>query len=203
MIFRVTLEVEAPGKIAFIDRDGTLIRDDGYLSDPEEIHEINEARASLVRLKEEGWCLFLISNQAGLAKGIISREDFDRVRRRFEELFDPLGEIFKGVFYCPHHRDGTVPYLRRECQCRKPGTTMVEGALSVLDSVPPPSHIYVVGDKRTDIILGKRMGFRTILTLTGHGRNEKELIRDPLHFPDFMVSDFDEAVTLLTERVKT
>ncbi len=203
MIFRVSLKDGDPEKIAFIDRDGTLILDEGYLSDPEEIHEIKGARESLARLKDEGWCLFLISNQAGLAKGIIAREEFDRVRRKFEELFDPRGEIFDGIFYCPHHQDGVVPSLRRECRCRKPGTYMVEGALSLLNRVPPTSHIYVVGDKRSDIILGKRMGFRTILPLTGYGSEEKEKIREPLHFPDFIVRDFDEAVTILTERVKS
>jgi len=200
MIFRVNIKRKMPERVIFIDRDGTLIRDDGYLDDPEGIHEIGCSSESLKILAEKNWALFIVSNQAGLAKGIITRDQFDEVRRRFEALFDPAGELFDGVFYCPHHRDGMVPPLRKDCRCRKPGPLMVETALSFLVTVPPAKDIFVVGDKLTDVLLGKGSGFTTIMTMTGYGKEEMKNIDESNLLPDYLVKDFDEAVYLLTKR---
>ncbi len=200
MIFRLNVRTRKPKKVVFVDRDGTLIDDDGYLSDPDEIRVIGDAVESLKRLKKEECAVFLVSNQAGVAKGIIPIEKFHRVRRKFESMFDPEGEIFDGIFYCPHHVEGVIPQLRLKCRCRKPETGMVELAVAMLEELPLPGDIYVVGDKYSDVLLGKRMGWKSVLVLTGYGRVEKELIDDPFGYPDIIAKDFDEAVKIIIER---
>ncbi len=201
MIFRVNIKMKEPDGIAFIDRDGTLIEDSGYLSDPADMREIGDSILSLAKLKESGFAIFIISNQAGLAKGIIRMEEFFRVKRRFEEMFDPFMEILDGVFYCPHHVEGTVEDLRGSCGCRKPGTMMLDTALGFLNSLPPSDRVFTVGDKTIDIMVGKKKGFKTILVETGYGRGDKDKITDPEMFPDFIARDFDEAVAIMTERL--
>lgn len=201
MIFRVHVTNKEPEGVILIDRDGTLIEDNGYLSDPAGVIPIGNAVKSLEVIKNTGCALFLISNQAGLAKGRIRGEEFDRVRRRFEAIFDPRGTIFDGIFYCPHHVEGIVRGLKRECPCRKPGNLMVETALSLLRKVPGPDKIFTIGDKTIDIMVGKKNGFQAILVETGYGSEDKDKIEDPFMMPDYLVRDFDEAVSILSERI--
>lgn len=201
MIFRVNIKIHKPEKVVFVDRDGVLIEDEGYLKDPDDIKPINCSVNSLRILRNRRFAIFLISNQAGLAKGIIREDKFHDIRRRFEEIFDQGGKVFDGTFYCPHHVEGKVSALKKDCRSRKPGTEMIETAMGFLRKVPPLSHIYLIGDKVTDIMAGKTMGFRTIMVLTGYGNNDLEKIQDPFLYPDHIADNFDEAVMLITERI--
>ncbi|RMG57324.1 MAG: HAD-IIIA family hydrolase [Deltaproteobacteria bacterium] len=200
MIFRVNVRVKKPERVVFLDRDGTIIRDDGYLSDAGKIEVFEGAREALRKMREKGCALFLVSNQAGVAKGIIPVRAFHEVRREFERVIDPEGEIFDGFFYCLHHPEGKIPSLSFSCPCRKPGTAMVETALSFIESPPPAEKMYVVGDKYSDVLLGKRSGIKSVLVLTGYGSREKEIIDDPLGLPDFIAVDVSEAAEIILER---
>jgi D-glycero-D-manno-heptose 1,7-bisphosphate phosphatase len=201
MIFRVNVKQKEPEKVAFIDRDGTLIEDNGYLSDPAKMRPIGDSISSLNKLRDSGFALFLISNQAGLAKGKIKIEEFRQVKRKFEEMFDPKMTIFDGIFYCPHHVEGIVGGLKGICACRKPGTLMLDTALRFLRKVPPPQSVFTIGDKTIDIMVGKNKMFQTILVETGYGMGDKEKITEPLMFPDYIAADFDEAVSIMSERL--
>lgn len=201
MIFRVHIKQREPKMVAFIDRDGTLIEDNGYLSDPANVRPIGESVSSLNKMKDAGFAIFLISNQAGIAKGKIKMHEFRQVTRTFEEMFDPKMRIFDGIFYCPHHVEGIVGGLKRSCACRKPGTLMLDTALNFLKKVPPPHRIFTVGDKTIDIMVGKKKMFQTILVETGYGRGDKEKITEPLNFPDYVAADFDEAATIMSESI--
>lgn len=179
--------------IVFFDRDGTLIEDTGYLSDPRDVKEIPGAAEGLCRLSREGYALAVVSNQAGLAKGKFGEEQMDAVHRAFVDLFRAGGVEFAAVEYCPHHPEGSVGKYRVACGCRKPSTGMAEKVLALLGK-PVSYTIWVVGDKMTDILMGRKLRAKTILVATGYGESERvEGERSGLR-PDLFVSGIREAV---------
>jgi D-glycero-D-manno-heptose 1,7-bisphosphate phosphatase len=154
--------------IVFLDRDGTLIEETGYLSDPGLLKENPGAAESLGRLAREGYVLAVVSNQAGLAKGRFREEQMEAVHRAFVDYFRARGVEFAAVEYCPHHPEGVVERYRMVCDCRKPAPGMAEKVLKSLGA-PASSRIWVVGDKMSDILMGKRLRAETILVATGYG----------------------------------
>lgn len=185
--------------IVFLDRDGTLIEEVGYLSDPGKIREIPGAAESLTRLSGAGYLVAVVSNQAGLAKGKFGEREFDAVHSAFLERFRSRGVRFDAVEYCPHHPDGVVERFRASCSCRKPGTGMAERILARFD-VPAEWPRFAVGDKMTDIRMGTRLGARTILVETGYGAEERRAgERDGIR-PDAVVAGIREAVDWILAR---
>src|SRR3989304_5036887 len=119
--------------IVFLDRDGTLIEEVGYLSDPRKVSEIPGAAESLLRLSGEGFALAVLSNQAGLAKGKFQEDQMEAVHRAFVELFRAKGVEFAAVEYCPHHPEGSVEKYRAACDCRKPSPGLAQKVLTRTD----------------------------------------------------------------------
>ncbi len=158
--------------IVFLDRDGTLIEEAGYLADPREVREIPGAAESLSRLRGEGFSLAVVSNQAGLAKGRFVENQMEAVHRSFVNLFRAKGVEFDAIEYCPHHPEGSVKKYRTACKCRKPFTGMAERVLSTLE-VPASCTMWMVGDKMTDVQMGQRLEAKTILVATGYGVAER------------------------------
>jgi len=158
--------------IVFLDRDGTLIEDAGYLADPAGVRILPGAVEGLRRLAARGYALAVVSNQAGLARGKFSRKEMVAVHRAFVDAFRKAGVAFDAVEYCPHHPDGAVARYRRVCACRKPGTALADAILRRL-AVPDECPRWVVGDKMTDILLGLRLRARTVLVATGYGAQER------------------------------
>lgn len=179
--------------VVFLDRDGTLIEEVGYLSDPDRLKEIPGAAESLSRLARAGYAVAVVSNQAGLAKGKFGEAQMEAVHRAFVEHFREKRVEFDGVEYCPHHPDGTVEKYRSACGCRKPGTEMAERILARLGA-PASCSLWVVGDKMSDVLMGKKLSASTILVATGYGGNaraegERQGVR-----PDAFVPSIREAV---------
>lgn len=185
--------------IVFLDRDGTLIEEVGYLSDPGRIREIPGAAESLVRLSAAGYFVAVVSNQAGLAKGKFGEREFEEVHRAFLERFRSRGVRFDAVEYCPHHPDAVVERFRDSCACRKPGTGMAERILARF-AVPAAWPRFAVGDKMTDIRMGKRLGARTILVETGYGAEEQRAGERDGILPDAVVPGIREAVEWILAR---
>jgi D-glycero-D-manno-heptose 1,7-bisphosphate phosphatase len=185
--------------IAFLDRDGTLIEEVGYLSDPTMVREIPGAAESLMRLSGGGVLIAVVSNQAGLARGKFGETEFDAVHRAFLERFRSRGVRFDAVEYCPHHPEGVVERFRASCDCRKPGTGMAERILDRL-GVPAEWSRFAVGDKMTDILMGKRLGARTILVETGYGMEERRIVAKDGILPDVVVPGIREAVDWILAR---
>ena len=158
--------------IVFLDRDGTLIEEVGYLRDPSDVRILPGAAEALRVLSREGFLLAVVSNQAGMAKGIFTGAEMESVHRRFVSAFGAEGVVFDAVEYCPHHQEGTVEAYRQACGCRKPGTGLAEEILLRLD-VPESCPRFVVGDKMSDIAMGIRLGASTVLVGTGYGNAEK------------------------------
>jgi D-glycero-D-manno-heptose 1,7-bisphosphate phosphatase len=157
--------------IVFLDRDGTLIEEVGYLRDPADVRILPGATEALRRLAARGHLLAVVSNQAGLARGKFTRKEMEAVHRSFVAAFRKEGVTFDAVEYCPHHPEGAVPEYRKACACRKPGTGLAEAILRRL-GVDDACPRWVVGDKMTDILFGFRIGARTVLVATGYGTVE-------------------------------
>jgi len=144
----------------FLDRDGTLIEDISYLGDPSKVALLPGAVDSLARLASVGYALVVISNQAGVARGLISEADVRGVNARMAELLVAQGVQLDGIYYCPHH-----PKFTGACECRKPGTGMIDCASRDLGLDLASS--WMVGDSLGDVEAGRKAGARSILVRTG------------------------------------
>lgn len=152
----------------FLDRDGTIIRDRHYLADPGEVVLIPGAAEAIRRLAAGGYLVVMVSNQSGVARGMFPEAAVVQVNRRVQELLEREGAFLDGVYYCPHHPDGTVAEYRRCCGCRKPAPGM--GLRAAREHGILLSESYMIGDKAEDVQFGKSCGMKdAFLVATGHG----------------------------------
>ncbi len=182
---------------AFLDRDGTIIDDLGYLGDPDRIQFIAGAIDAMRALRQAGYRLVLITNQAGVARGLLTEEDVRRVNGRLQELLTQAGVPLDGIYYCPHHPEVGPPEYRRECGCRKPGPGMVEQAQRELGV--DPTRSVIIGDHVSDAGVARNFpGMRSIMVLTGHGAGQYEKVgKGEVVMPDHVARDLRSAVTWL------
>jgi len=138
----------------FLDRDGTLVRDPGYLHDPALVDLLPGVAPGLAALASAGWPLVVVSNQSGIARGRYGPDAFAAVQARIGELLAPHGVRFAGAYFCPHHPDITGP-----CDCRKPGIALFQQAARELRLDLGKS--WMVGDRLSDAEPALRLG--------GHG----------------------------------
>lgn len=151
----------------FLDRDGTLIEERGYLSQLDLIAPFPWTPLALRRLRDAGYALVLVTNQAGIARGFFGEAFVQEAHRHLAAMLAADGVALDGYYYCPHHPEGTVAEYRRTCRCRKPGPGMVEQA--VADLGLDITRSFVVGDKWLDVELAANAGARGILVRTGYG----------------------------------
>ena len=150
----------------FLDRDGTVIVEGDYLSDPDQVRLIPGALGALLRLQEAGFPLVLVTNQSGIGRGYFSEEEYHRVAWRLETLLSEGGVVLDGTRFCPHHPETTGP-----CVCRKPAPGMFVDAAASLDL--DLSKSYFVGDKIRDLLPAAEFGGVGILVRTGYGPDEE------------------------------
>lgn len=128
----------------FADRDGTLIHDAHYLRDPALVELLPGAAPLLRAFAEAGWAVVVVTNQSGIAQGLVSEEDYRAVTARFVALLEEQGVRVDAIKHCPHHPDITGP-----CRCRKPGTLLYEEAAQAL-GLDLAASVYV-GDRFRDV----------------------------------------------------
>ena len=160
----------------FVDRDGTLIVDKDYASDPEQIEFVSGAVEALRQAQNLGLKIVITSNQSGVARGLFGIDAVERMNRRLVRLLAGQGVMADGVYYCPHHRQGTVAKFAVDCRCRKPAPGMVEEA--ALQLRLDLRRSYVVGDKLDDVELGMVIGAEPFLVRTGHGREHERILQN-------------------------
>lgn len=153
-------------RAAFLDRDGTIIREREYLADPDGVQLVDGAVDALRRLAAHGFALVVVTNQSGIARGLYTESDFRAVQSRLEMILAADGVVFDAVFHCPHHPDVTGP-----CDCRKPGLDMYRAAAALLDLDLAASLF--IGDRIRDVIPALTAGGRGFLVRTGYGRQEE------------------------------
>lgn len=149
----------------FFDRDGTLIEDSGYLSHPDQVKLLDGAAEVLKELQLLGYKTVVVSNQSGVARGIVSEEMLGRIHERLQELLALKGAALDGIYYCPYHPDGVIPKYRRDSDLRKPQPGMLLAAAEAMDLDLKQS--WMIGDSGRDVEAGRRAGCRTILVRSG------------------------------------
>ena len=153
----------------FLDRDGTLIRDAEYLSDPSQIRFYPSTVKALGLLKKNGYSLFVVTNQSGVARGYFPEKRVGQIHRKIQSFLVSRGAGVDGFFYCPHYVGGKVKSFAKPCACRKPKTGMVRQAAKAFPVDLRRS--YVVGDKKDDLLLAANAGLQSgVLVKTGQGR---------------------------------
>lgn len=151
----------------FLDRDGTINVEAGYIKDLANLHLMPGAAAAIKRLNDMGVPAILATNQSGPARGYYPETWVHTLNNRVAELLGAEGARLDDMFYCPHLPDGTVPEYTMACRCRKPEPGMLEMAAAKhgIDL----SASYMIGDKSTDVEVGQRAGCRTVLLRSGYG----------------------------------
>ncbi|MCW9711078.1 D-glycero-beta-D-manno-heptose 1,7-bisphosphate 7-phosphatase [Avibacterium sp. 21-586] len=152
-------------KAIFLDRDGTINIDHGYVHQIDDFQFIEGSIEALQQLKVMGYLLVLVTNQSGIARGYFSEQQFLQLTEWMDWSLADRGVDFDGIYYCPHHPDGKGEY-KEDCDCRKPKSGMLLQAIKELNIDPAQS--FIVGDKKEDMQAGKRAGVKTcVLVRTG------------------------------------
>ena len=149
------------GPVVLLDKDGTLIEDLPYNVDPARIALAPGAAEGLPLLEAAGCCIAVVSNQAGVARGMFAESALEGVEQRLRELLADIGVTLHGFHYCPHDAAGSVARYRVACECRKPAPGLIERAARALGA--EPESAWVVGDILDDVEAGRRAGCRTVL----------------------------------------
>ena len=177
----------------FLDRDGTILDELGYLGDPDGVKLLPGAAAALARLNRAGLPALLVTNQSGVARGYFTEADLDAVHARMAELLAEEGAHLDGIYSCPHHPGAGEPPYRRECDCRKPGPGLFLQAAREHDLDPTASA--VVGDAARDLEAGERAGVPLrLLVATGKGQAVWDALSPAEREGRERVDDLDAAV---------
>ena len=166
---------ENPKIAAFLDRDGTVIEDVPYNSNPETVYMIPNSAAAIRLLGEAGIVVVITTNQSGIGRGYYTEKEFQAVNSRMIELLDEEGARLDAVYHCPHLPAELLPPGREPCKCRKPEQGMIERACVELGVDPGRSFFF--GDRLSDVELAVRAGGRAFLVRTGHGMNEVGIVQ--------------------------
>ena len=175
-------------KAIFLDKDGTLIPDIPYNVDPALITLQPDAIEGLQRLRDEGFQFIIISNQAGVARGIFTEDALPAVEQRLTELMAAHQLQLSGFYYCPHYPEGTIPGYTSDCECRKPKPGMILKAANEHDIDLTQS--WMIGDILNDVEAGNRAGCKTVLINNG---NETEWVTGPMRSPTYVCSSINHA----------
>jgi len=183
-----------PGRpVVFLDRDGTLNEEVGYIRDLSNLVLIKGAAAAVRRLNESKVAAVLITNQSGAARGYYPEDHIRALNSRLLELLKHEHAWLDAVYYCPHLPEGTVASLACECQCRKPANGLVEEAFTQHPELDR-RRAYVVGDKATDVELARNCHARAVLVQTGYGQKVIDGQYQWAVKPDFIAPDLKAGV---------
>jgi D-glycero-D-manno-heptose 1,7-bisphosphate phosphatase len=148
----------------FLDRDGTIVEDPGFLHEPGKVRLLPGAADAIRQLNQAGFVVVTVSNQSGIARGRYTVADYEAVQRRLTELLASHHARLDASYFCPHHPDVTGP-----CDCRKPGVKLFQDARTALGI--DFTRSWWVGDRLSDVEPARALGGRAILVATGDGRH--------------------------------
>ena len=174
------------GVTVFLDRDGTLNVDTGYVKSPDDFTVLPGVGAALARLKQAGARLVVVTNQSGLGRGYFTSRDLEAIHSKLRLVLAEDGVTLDGLYFCPHHPDD-------HCNCRKPARGMIDRAHAELQV--DLSRAYVIGDSVRDVELAKQVGARSLLVMTGPSGAEALAdltVRDLP--PDYVAEGLSQAV---------
>jgi D-glycero-D-manno-heptose 1,7-bisphosphate phosphatase len=186
----------------FLDRDGTLNVEKGYLRQVQDLELIPGVAQSVRQLNDAGVLAILTTNQTGAARGFYSLTHIDALHERLSLLLKQDADAYlDAIFYCPHLPKGVVPELSIVCHCRKPAPGMIEQAVERFPQIELAKS-YMLGDKATDVGFAKNAGCQSILLKTGYGEcvlaGKYQVLENQ---PDFICKDMPEATAFILKRV--
>lgn len=173
----------AARKTLILDRDGTIVFDRDYLADPAGLEWLPGAADALRSLHQRGYRLIVITNQSGVGRGMFSLSQLQQMNLRLQEMASACGAHLERIYYCPHRPED-------HCECRKPAPALLHQAAREFGF--DPADAVVIGDKSSDIELGRRVGALTIRIAPA-----QHALPTPAREADYVVASLLEAVSIL------
>lgn len=184
----------------FLDRDGTINEQMGYINHISRFHLLPGAAAAIRRLNEERIPVVVVTNQSGLARGYFPEELLTAVHEKMYRQLAEEGAHVDGLYICPHHPEAKEERYRMDCSCRKPKTGLLEQAARELKI--DLSASYMVGDRWSDLRCGLRVGATPVLVLTGYGRGDFKYIGPSQQVqPAHVAEDLPAAVSWILQKI--
>jgi D-glycero-D-manno-heptose 1,7-bisphosphate phosphatase len=171
-------------RAVFLDRDGTINVEKEYVYRVEEFEFVPGAIEGLQLLFRANIDIIVVTNQAGIAKGIFSESDLAAVNQHMITELLGHGVKLAGIYFCPHHPQATVPLYRKVCSCRKPNPGLLVTAMRQRGIAP--SEAVMVGDRNSDVEAGRALRLTTYLVETGYGAREKHETNATYVVPDLL-----------------
>lgn len=176
-------------KAVFLDKDGTINVDKGYIDHPSHVDLLPNSAAAIKKLNEADFKVVVVSNQSGVARGYLGEDMLQAIDKTLQKKLLSNQAHYDAIYYCPHHPEGSVYPYNKECECRKPEPGMLLEAAGQYDL--DMKKCFMVGDKKSDLQAGKQAGCKTILVLTGYGDETKDHLNG--FNPDYIAKDLMEA----------
>jgi histidinol-phosphate phosphatase family protein len=174
-------------KLVVLDRDGTIMVDKHYLSDPKQVELLSNAAEGICALRRLGLKVVMVTNQSGINRGYFDLWMVERVHGRLLSLLQAQGAYLDGIYVCPHTPE-------ENCACRKPEIGLLKQVAYDFDA--DLADFIVIGDNSCDIEMGRRVGAITFLVMTGLG---PETLKDASIKPDYVVSDLLKAANMIAK----
>jgi D,D-heptose 1,7-bisphosphate phosphatase len=176
----------------FFDRDGTINIDPGYIGNPDSIQLYNGVTEGIFNLKKAGFKIIVVSNQSGIARGLITKEEVEAVNNKINELLKKANTRIDAFYYCPFHPDFNT---KEECECRKPSPKMIFKAAK--DWNINLDNSYMVGDASSDFECGTNAGIKTVLIKTTLSDEEISHLNYQGKIPTFIAENFSDACNFI------
>lgn len=186
-------------RAVFIDRDGTISEEVGYINHPSRFRVFPYAAAAIKHLNDAGWLAIVVTNQAGVARGYFSEDMIQTVHSGMTKELENGGARLDAVYYCAHHPSVGQPPYRFDCDCRKPKPGLISRAAR--DFNIDLAGSWMVGDRYSDVELARNAGVKSMFVLSGYGRGEWEHQRaNWTEQPDLVAKDLLEAVRVIAAK---
>jgi len=183
----------------FMDRDGTISEEVGYVNHPARFRLFPYTAAAIKLLNENGWLAIVVTNQAGVARGYFSEDVIIQIHEQVQRDLQNESAKLDAIYYCAHHPSVGEPPYRLDCDCRKPRTGLIDRAAA--DFQIDLARSWMVGDRYGDVELARNAGLHSAFVLSGYGRGEWEFQRGSWQIePELVAEDLLEAVKTIVER---
>jgi len=187
-------------KAVFLDRDGTINKDVGYPDSFSVIEIYPYSFEAIKKINEIGLLAVITTNQSGVGRGLIVEKNLHDIHRKLRDSFAERNAHFDGIYYCPHYLLSSTPQYRKDCHCRKPKPGMALQAAA--DLKIDMKNSYMVGDKVEDILFGLNIQAKSILVLTGYGKESLPKLKKRGIKPAYVAQNLLAAVSWIVEEEK-
>ena len=185
----------------FIDRDGTISEEVGYINHPSRFQVYSWAGEAIRNLNVNGLKAIVVTNQAGVARGYFKESLIHEVHQKLRDEMNHSGAYLDAIYYCPHHPSSGDPPYRLDCDCRKPKPGMLLRAALELEI--DLKNSFMIGDRYSDIELAHNAGTKSIFVLSGYGLGEFEYHRQDWKVqPDWVAKNLLEATRIILKQIR-